>query len=82
MARSGSGVTGGTEKSSEKDSPGSSDVRTSMSVTGVPSICDATQIQTNRTRMTTPVSQDEEANILGLNRLMAITILSHGMVGK
>jgi hypothetical protein len=32
--------------------------------------------------MTTPVSQDEEANILGLNRLMAITILSHGMVGK
>ena len=65
--RSGSGVTGGTEKSSETDSPGSSDVRTSMSVTGVPSICDTTQIHTNRMSMTTPVSQNEEANVLGLN---------------
>jgi hypothetical protein len=32
--------------------------------------------------MTTPVSQDEEANVLELNRLMEFTILSHGMVGK
>ena len=82
VARAGSGVTGGTEKSSETDSPASSDVKTSMSVTGIPSICVTTQRHTNRTGMTTPAPQDEEASVLGLNRLMELTILSQEMVGK
>ena len=81
-ARLGSGVRGGIEKSSDTDSPGSSDVRTSMSVTDAPSICDTTQMHTNRTKITTPVPQDEEANDLVLNRLIEFIILSPGMVGK
>jgi hypothetical protein len=82
VVRSGSGVTGGNEKSSETDSPGSSDVRTSMSVTGVPSIWDTTQIHTNRMSRTTPVPQDEEVNVLGLKRLTEFTIRSREMVSK
>jgi hypothetical protein len=39
-------------------------------------------MHTNRTRMTTLAPQDDEASVLGLNRLMECTILSHGMVGK
>lgn len=52
---SGSGIMGGIEKSSEKDSAGISDVSRPTSVTGAPSICDTTHIQTSKTEITAAV---------------------------
>jgi hypothetical protein len=56
-------VIGGIEKSSETDSVGMLEVRSPMSVTGVPSICANTQIQREKkTRNAKPVLRDETKN--------------------
>ncbi len=56
----GFGVIGGMEKSSESDSAGVSDVNKSISVTGAPSICDTTQMQTKKIRTTEILSLGNE----------------------
>ncbi len=72
------------EKSSESDSAGVSDVNKSISVTGAPSICDTTQIQTKKIRTTEILSLgNEEQSPLSIHNMdIDVTILQEKLVGK
>lgn len=72
------------EKSSESDSAGVSDVNKSINVTGAPSICDTTQIQTKKIRNTEILSLgNEEESPLSIHFMdIAVTILQEKIVGK
>lgn len=75
---------GGIEKSSESDSAGVSDVNKSISVTGAPSICDTTQIQTKKMRTTEILSlgNEEESPLSIHNMDIDVTILQEKLAGK